>query len=501
MTDKISFLKFNNYINRNLSEYLSGKTDYNITEIIEYIKDNFNKDEVIPTLLNIIDNDIESKELIMYLDLINYYISVVSESRLNSFKNLISEKLQNLLSFISKTENRSIIYQYIIDYSALYDIDVQKLKKKFPIDREMFLKKVVELASSKTYLRFLLMYEVYVFFSKNELDYMWPSINLFTDKEKTLFFQIFINSFKEKNQKRIFKFIAKSTPNTVSAFIPTLNFYFKDKELYFKNILSVTADEFNKFSVYQVKNGLFSQSKIYFSTKSGELLFLSDFFEYKKYTIVIKTDFRLNYISSRIVKQPMIFNRGFFSRNYKKDFPYQLRVDPIVATELYKGILFKIKTRDLDTSISLLNYFTFRNTMKPVEYQFTIDRDLKIENFYVGKHIFEQIIKNNLHNFIDFEYLIPRNISSNKKEIKSFIHSHIFKIKIDKYINENKTNILDYIKVFIELSKSLGNKKDIINFFILLYRNLENTKSNYMDIEQLKHLILFYLSHENEVNN
>lgn len=501
MKDKISFLKFNNYINRNLSEYLSNRIDNNMTEIIEYIKNNFDKDEVIPTLLNTITNDIESKDLIMYLDLINYYISIVSESKLSSFKTLISEKLQVLLSIISKAENRSIIYQYMIDYSPLYDIEIQKLKKKFPIDKEMFLKKVVELASSKTYLRFLLIYEVNVFFSKNELNYMWPNIASYTNKEQTLFFQIFMNSFNKKNQKKIFKFIAKSSPDTISTFIPTLNFYFKDKELYFKNILSITKEEFNNFSIYQIKNGLFSQSKIFFSSKRNELLFISDFFEYKKYTIIIKTDFKLNYISSKIVKQPMVFNRGFFSRNYKKDFPNQLRVDPIIATEIYKGILFNIKRSDMDISISVLNYFTFRNTIKPMQYQFTIEKNLNIEDFYVGKHIFSQIIKNNLHSFIDLEYLIPKNISYNKKAIKAFIYSPIFKMKLDKYINQNKINILNSISIFIELSKSLSNKKDIINFFILLYRDIKNIDNNYIEDTQLDHLILFYLSHENEVDN
>ncbi len=501
MKSKISFLKFNNYINRNLSEYLSSKTDNNMTEVIEHIKNNFDKDEVIPTILNTITNDIESKDLIMYLDLINYYISIVSESKLSSFKNLISEKLQHLLSIISKTENRSIIYQYMIDYSPLYDIEIQKLKKKFPIDKEMFLKKVVELASSKTYLRFLLMYEVNVFFSKNEINYMWSNISSYTYKEQTLFFQIFINSFNEKNQKKIFKFIAKSSQSTISAFIPTLNFYFKEKELYFKNILSITTEEFNNFPIYQVKNGLFSQTKIFFSSKSNELLFISDFFEYKKYTIIIKADFNLNYINSKIVKQPMIFNRGFFSRNYKKDFPNQLRVDPIIATEIYKGILFNIKASNLDIPISLLNYFTFRNTIKPVQYQFTIERNLNIEDFYVGKHIFNQIIENNLHSFIDLNYLIPKNISYNKKEIKAFIYSPMFKIKLDKHINKNKLNILNSISLFIELSKSLSNKKNIINFFILLYKNIKDTSNNYIEITQLSHLILFYLSHENEVNN
>jgi len=501
MKDKIRFLNFNNYINRNLSEYLSTRTDNNITEIMEYIKENFDKDEVIPTLLNMIETDIESKDLIMYLDLINYYISIVSETKLDSFKKLISEKLEKLLSFVSKTENRSIIYQYIIDYSALHDIDIYKLKKRFPIDKDMFLKKVVELAVSKTYLRFLLIYEVAIFFSKSELNYMWSTINHFTTKEKSLFFQIFINSFNEKNQKTIFKFIASSKASVISTFIPTLNFFFKDKELYFKNILSITSEEFKDFTTFQIKNGLFSQAKIFFSTKSNELLFVSDFFEYKKYTLIIKTDFNLNYINSKIIKQPMIFNRGFFKRNYKKDFPYQIKIDPIIAKEVYRGILFNIKKPEVPAEILLINYFTFRNTIREKEYKFTVNKNLKIDDFNPGKNIFNQIIKNNLHRFINLETLIPKNISYNKKNIKSFLLSPIFKIKFDKYINENKEDILNSIKLFTEFSKSLQNKKDLINFFILLYNNIQNESKNYIEIKQLKHLMLFLLSHENEVDD
>jgi hypothetical protein len=230
------------------------------------------------------------------------------------------------------------------------------------------------------------------------------------------------------------------------------------------------------------------------------MIFISDFFEYKKYTLIIETDFNLKYFSSKIVKQPMIFNRDFFFKNYKKDFYYQLRLDPIIAKEMYKGILFKIKKREIDLPLVLINYFTFRNIIENTKYSFTIEKELEIKDFYVGKHIFDQIIKNNLHTFIDLESLLPKNLSYQKKELKLFLTSPIFKTKFDKYINENKIEVLNSIKIFIEFSKSLNNKKDMINFFILLYKQIRNEKNNYIEISQLKHLLLFYLSHENEVD-
>ena len=142
MKDKITLLKFNNYVNPNLSNYLLNKEDNNnnISEIIEHIRDNYDKDEVIPTILNIIESDIESKNLIIYLDLINYYISIISDLKIAFFKKLVSDKLQSILVFVTKAENRSIIYQFMIDYSQLYGIDIVSLKKKFPIDKDMFLK-------------------------------------------------------------------------------------------------------------------------------------------------------------------------------------------------------------------------------------------------------------------------------------------------------------------------------------------------------------------------
>jgi len=494
MKDKIVFFKFNNYVNHNLSNYLEGKKEANINEIIDHIKDNFDKNEVIPTILNTITNNIESKELIIYLDLINYYISVVSEEKLDYFKKLIIEKLQKILSIVTKAENRSIVYQFMIDYTELYDFDIKLIKKRYPIDKDMFLKKVVELGSSKSYLRFLLMYEVSIFFSKNELNSMWSTIVNLSRKEKELFFKIFYNAFNEKNQKKIFKFLMNSDKETISSFIPTLNFFNKDKELYFKNIFSLTKNDFNNFKRHQAKNGLFSQSQVFFSPKNQSIVFISDFFEYKKYSLIIETDFNLNYINSKIIKQPTLFNRSFFAKNYKENFKYRIKIDPIIAKEIFKGIVFNADTSNLPLALIVVNFFSFKNTLKEQEYKFLIDKNLEIEDFYIGKNILTQIINNNLHKFIEIEDILPKNISQRKSNIKLFIESPIFREKLDSYIGQNKNKILNTIKFFTELSRSLTNKKDTVNFFILLHRAISKKEKDFINIPQLKHLMLFELS-------
>ena len=492
MANKISF--FNKYINKELAEYLSDNSDRNIVSILEYIKEEFNPNEVIPTIINLININIESKKLILYLDLINYYISVVSYDKIKYFKELIFEKFVSLLYGITLSENRSIIYQFLIDYSALYDVNIKVLKSKFPIDREMFLKKVVELATEKTYLRFMLMYEVSIFFEKGELDYLWPEINAFGEAEKTLFFNVFINSFNEKNLKKIFRFIASSPKVIQLKFVATLNFYFKEKKLYFKNILSLTEEEFDKILPHKPRNGFFSQSFMYFSPERQRFLLLMNFFEYKKYTLVFESDFNLSLKQAKLIKQPILFNGNFFKNNYRNDFPYMLKINSHFSEKLYKGILFKTGIKNLPAIVSLVNYFTFSNTLMPEEYDFLINKKKIFNKIHLNKEILRLIIDNNFHTFLEFDKFITVKVSHKKDNIKAFLSSPVFRKNFDDYINENKADILKSLAFIIELAKFVSGKKELIHFLVSVYMDINEKNGKYFEIEYISHLLLFYIS-------
>ncbi len=480
VNNNITFFKIGNYTNHNLVSLIKKNRNTDFTKMIDLISEEYDFSEVIPTLLNMITDDITQKEIIFYFDLLNYFFSFPVGEMRDFYLKMMEEKLLNKLKTLEKGDYRSIIYQFMIDYSPLYDFKISTLKMLFPLDQIMLLKKIVEIATKKSYLRFFLAYELLMFFNKNEINNLWLTIKSLPPKEAMFICYLFHTYLTDKYKKELFKFLPKVGDSEIKSFYPYLKTLYPSKELYFRNLFPNI--QFDKIQNQQrVRNGFLNRTELYLSSKKDTIILVSDFFEYTRYTSIFEFDTNFKLINSQIFRQPSLFSRDDFMKHIKYTHPYSIEINFDHALTILKAIFYDIEQTDtLPYTYILIHHFFFKGNFKGEKYNFHNIEPLLIEISGSKNILYSHINKNYLHFFIDFDTIFDAQVyEMNKNQQSLYLKSPVFKEKLDNYINLDREMILKKLNFAIELSIIKAGPPEVPHFLKQIYDILSVENSEY----------------------
>lgn len=494
MNSKVTNFKLDKYLNPDLSRFIKKNISNDFFKTIEEISNTYNYKEIIPTLLNMLTDEVPQRDFIYYLDLLNHFLSQIFQPDRDYFIGLTKDKLYDKLKVFQKGDAKSILYQFIIDNAPLYDFNLTNLKNAFPIDQIMLLKKIVEIALKKVYLKFFLAYEILLFFDKNDINGLWEIIKTLDENEQIFIFYIFHSYLNDKNRKEMFKLLSEVDKSEYLKFMPYFQLFYPSKLLYVYNFFDVTSEDM-KFDPVKIKNGLFNRTDLFYFSKNNTILLLTDFFEYNKYTFGIEFDFDFNYVNSFIFKQPTLFSKENYFRYLEGKYGNRIDIPFDSGINMFKAIFNKINPMDLSPVFILINHFFFKGTLRGSKYIFkTYDShfdEIQFENL-----ITEHISNEKFNNFIDFSLLFSEDVYElSKPNKRKYIKSKEFVKKFDDYINENKANILKKIDFLIELSILKHSKQDIYNFLFLSKQHLTKFNENYLkNIDFLNDFVLLQMN-------
>ncbi|MBN2695092.1 hypothetical protein JXR93_10540 [bacterium] len=491
--NNITFFKIGNYTNHNLVSFIKKNKNTDFTKMIDLISEEYEFSEVIPTLLNMITDDITQKEIIFYLDLLNYFFSFPIGDMRYFYLKMMEDKLLNKLKVLEKGDYRSIIYQFMIDYSPLYNFKISTLKTMFPLDQVMLLKKIVEIATKKSYLRFFLAYELLIFFSKNEINNLWLTIKSLQPKETMFISYLFHTFLTDKYKKELYKIISKMGESEIKSFFPYLKTLYPSKELYYRNLFPNT--QFDKIQAQQrVRNGFLNRTELYFSAKNDTILLVSDFFEYTRYTSIFEFDTDFKLINSQMFRQPSLFSREDYIKHLKSSHPFSIEIGFDHALTILKGFFYDISVEDLPYTFILIHHFFFKGNFKGEKYINHNIQPLLLETSNSKNILYSYINKNSFHFFFDFDNFFDEQVYEMSKTQQSlYLKSPIFKEKLNNYIISEKERILKKLNFAIELSIIKAGAPETPHFLKQLYDTINSETLDYTN--KLQYLEPFFKSY------
>ncbi len=478
--NKITHFGSSDYINHKFLEYFNSVKERNIHDIIKFLNSkNLTSKQITLSLINMINENMSPNELILHLDILNYFVSSLYDDKKKVYTDILEEKLLFHLGDIENGDLKSIIYQFVIDYSTFYGFSLKKFKLTFPIDRVMLLRRIAELATTKKYLNFFLAYELLNFFSKKDINDLWDIIISLEIEQQIFVFYIFHSYFEDYEKKRyIYSFFSSLEKDEQLKFLPYLRNYYPEKKLFFLNTLNITNEEWSReLNPSWFHKGFFSQASIYYFSDSNSFIFLTEFFDYTKYTFWIECDLNFNFRNSLLFKNPIEFNKINYILNIKNNFPNSLSLKRVDAIAIFNEIMSHIPNKEFSSDLILLNYFVFKGDLKgralPFDKLEIIESNNYNENFYID------LIDKSFDNFIDINYIKSMIVSEHKLNIKQLtflLKSPIIVRKIDQYISENKEIIIKKIIFLKKVSFVTGEVK--ISYYFQDLENQLNSSNN-----------------------
>lgn len=498
MTEKLTPFNLEHYQNANLSKALEKSLEdgLDLPQVISTIKEQYAYQEIIPTILNLISDDLKQRDLLYYLDLLNHFLSRLRGETKQYYINLTKNKVYQKLHSLEKGDYRSILYQFLIDYAPLYQFELQDLKRIFPIDQGMLIKKIVEIAIKKPYLKFFLAYELLLFFNGGDINRHFEQFIAYSEPERFFLYELFHPVLTDPNRKQFFKQLLRAGGTYYPQFIPHFKTFYPEKDLYLKNTFGIDIKSFQPKN-NRLRNGFLSRSDLLYFSERDTLVLISDFFEYTRYTCVVEFDTDFNHKKSYIFKQPTLFSKSSYLKDYQFHFPNHIELPYHVAFRIFGTVIQSMTPLEYPPAFLLMNQFFFKGykAWDPVISGF---------NDAVGSGgepssrlgIFVAIKQLGLDRFLPLEELInPKLLHKGKWEHTKYLASPIFIQNFNDYIDAHKESVLNRLRFSVELATFRELSLDKINFLKEIYYTIETRSDRYLqNLPSLQQYLGYYLA-------